>query len=118
VQNVTGTTILTKWVETDTGSYFVRMNEIVQPINDEGGKAVNIFYEVGKVPVIAMGNSPGDYPMLQFSKNSPYSLQMIVNHDDAEREYVYDQDTMATMCRVNGWKEISMKNDFKVVFSE
>jgi phosphoserine phosphatase len=118
VQNVIGTTILTKWVETDTGSYFVRVNEIVQPINDEGGKAVNILYKVGKVPVIAIGNSPGDYPMLQYSKNSPYSLQLIVNHDDAAREYVYDTDTMRTLCRDNGWQEISMKNDFKVVFAE
>ncbi len=118
VQNVTGTTILTKWVETDTGSYFVRVNEIVQPINDEGGKVVNILYEVGKVPVIAMGNSPGDYHMLQFSKSSPSSLQMIVNHDDSAREYVYDYEVMKTMCQQNGWLEVSMKNDFKVVFSK
>lgn len=118
VQNVTGTTILTKWIETDTGSYFVRMNEIVQPINDEGGKAVNILYEVGKVPVMAMGNSPGDYPMLQLSKNAPNSLQLIVNHDDSAREYIYDYEIMKKMCQENNWLEISMKNDFKVVFSE
>jgi phosphoserine phosphatase len=118
VQNVIGTTILTKWIETDTGSYFVRVNEIVQPINDEGGKAVNILFKVGKLPVIAIGNSPGDYHMLEYSKNSSMSLQMIVNHDDAEREYVYDMDIMRDMCRENGWQEISMKNDFKVVFSE
>ena len=118
VQNVIGTTVLTKWVETDTGSYFVRVNEIVPPINDEDGKAVNILYKVGKVPVIAIGNSPGDYPMLRYSKNSRYNLQMIVNHDDAEREYVYDTDTMSTLCRDNGWLEISMKNDFKSVFGK
>jgi len=118
VQNVTGTTILTKWVETDTGSFFVRVNEIVRPVNDEGGKPVNILYEVGKVPVIAIGNSPGDYPMLQFSKNSPNSLQIIVNHDDSVREYVYDNEIMKTMCQEKGWQEVSMKNDFKVIFSE
>lgn len=118
VQNVIGTTILTKWVETDTGSYFVRENEIVKPINDEGGKAVNILNKTGKVPVIAIGNSPGDYHMLQYSKNSRKSLQMIVNHDDEEREYVYDTEKMSKMCRENGWLEISMKNDFKVVFIE
>jgi hypothetical protein len=118
VRNVTGTTILTKWVETDTGSYFVRVKEIVKPINDEGGKPVNILYEVGKVPVIAMGNSPGDYHMLQYSKNFPHSLQMIVNHDDSAREYVYDYEVMKMMCQENEWLEVSMKNDFKVVFSE
>jgi hypothetical protein len=116
--NVIGTTILTKWIETDTGSYFIRMNEIVEPINDEGGKAVNILNKVGKVPVIAIGNSPGDYHMLEYSKNSPISLQMIVNHDDSAREYVYDYEKMKKMCRENGWQEISMKNDFKVIFSD
>jgi hydroxymethylpyrimidine pyrophosphatase-like HAD family hydrolase len=94
------------------------MNEIVQPINDEGGKVVNILYKIGKVPVIAIGNSPGDYPMLQYSKNSPNSLQLIVNHDDSAREYVYDDEIMKNMCKENGWLEVSMKNDFKVVFSE
>jgi phosphoserine phosphatase len=118
VQNVIGTTILAQWVETDTGSVFVRVNELVKPINDEGGKAVNILYKVGKVPVIAIGNSPGDYPMLQYSKNSPISLQMIINHDDSAREYVYDHEIMKTMCKENGWLEVSMKDDFKVVFSE
>ena len=117
VQNVIGTAVLTKWVETDTGSFFIRENEIVPPINDEGGKVVNILYKIGKVPVIAIGNSPGDYPMLQYSKNSPYSLQMIVNHDDAEREYVYDYEIMKTLCKENGWLEVSMKNDFKVIFN-
>lgn len=116
--NVIGTTILTKWVETDQGSHFIRVPEIVQPINDQEGKPINILYKVGKVPVIAIGNSPGDYPMLQFSKNARLSLQMIVNHDDSLREYVYDYEKMKKMCRDNGWKEISMKDDFKVVFSE
>ena len=118
VQNVIGTTILTEWVEADSGSYFVRVHEFVQPINDEGGKAVNILNKVGKAPVIAVGNSPGDYSMLQYSKNSPFSLQMIINHDDSAREYVYDYEIMKAMCKDNGWLEVSMKNDFKVVFSD
>jgi phosphoglycolate phosphatase-like HAD superfamily hydrolase len=116
--NVIGTTILTEWVETDTGSCFIRVHEFVQPINDEGGKAVNILNKVGKVPVIAVGNSPGDYHMLEYSKNSPLSLQMIVNHDDSLREYYYDFEKMKTMCQEHGWQEISMKKDFKVIFSE
>lgn len=117
-QNVIGTTVLTQWVETDTGSYFIRVHKFSEPINDEAGKPVNILNKIGKVPVLAAGNSSGDYHMLEYSKNAPVSLQMIVNHDDAEREYVYDTDKMRTLCRKNGWQEISMKNDFKVIFSE
>ena len=116
--NVIGTTILTEWMETDTGSYFIRVHDFVEPINDEAGKPVNILNKTGKVPVIAVGNSHGDYCMLEYSKNAPFSLQMIVNHDDSAREYVYDYEKMKTMCQENGWQEISMKNDFKVVFGE
>jgi len=116
-QNVIGTTILTEWVETDTGSYFIRVHDIVDPINDVGGKPVNILNHIGRVPVIAVGNSEGDYHMLEFSKNAPVSLQMIINHDDSVREYVYDYEKMKTMCKDNGWQEVSMKNDFKVIFS-
>jgi phosphoserine phosphatase len=115
-RDVIGTIILTKWVETDTGSYFIRVHEIVQPINDEGGKPVNILNKIGKVPVLAVGNSAGDYHMLEYSKNASFSLQMIVNHDDSAREYNYQAEKMKMLCQKNGWKEISMKNDFKVIF--
>jgi phosphoglycolate phosphatase-like HAD superfamily hydrolase len=117
-QNVIGTTVLTRWVETGTGSYFVRQHKFVEPINDEGGKPVNILNKIGKVPVLAVGNSPGDYHMLQYSKNAPHSLQMIVNHDDPVREYDYDAAKMKKLCQANGWQIISMKNDFKVIFNK
>ena len=117
-QNVIGSTVLTKWVETDTGSYFIRVHEFVEPINDEAGKPVNILNKIGRVPVLAVGNSPGDYHMLEYSKNAPFSLQMIVNHDDSSREYDYEAEKMKMLCQENGWREISMKNDFKVIFSD
>jgi len=117
-QNVIGSTVLTRWVETDTGSYFVREHKFVEPINDEAGKPVNILNKVGIVPAIAIGNSPGDYHMLEFSKNARRSLQMIVNHDDSVREYHYDVEKMKKMCLDNGWQEISMKNDFKMIFDK
>lgn len=117
-QNVIGSTVLTKWVETDTGSYFIRVREFVEPINDEAGKPVNILNKIGKVPVIAVGNSAGDYHMLEYSKNAPFSLQMIVNHDDSVREYDYEAEKMKKLCQDNGWQEISMKKDFKVIFSD
>ena len=117
-QNVIGTTVLTKWVSTDTGSYFIREYKFVEPINDEAGKVVNIFNKIGKVPVMAVGNSAGDYHMLEYSKNASFSLQMIINHDDAAREYVYDFEKMSKLCKDNGWQEVSMKNDFKVIFGD
>jgi phosphoserine phosphatase len=115
-QNVIGSTVLTKWVETDTGSYFIRVHKFVEPIDDEAGKPVNILNKIGRVPVLAVGNSTGDYQMLEYSKNAPFSLQMIINHDDSVREYDYQANKMKTLCQENGWQEVSMKNDFKVIF--
>jgi len=117
-QNVIGSTVLTKWVETDTGSYFIRVHEFVEPVNDEGGKPVNILNKIGRIPVLAVGNSAGDYHMLEYSKNVPFSLQMIINHDDSVREYDYEAAKMKIMCQENRWQEVSMKNDFKVIFGE
>ena len=117
-QNVIGSTVLTQWIETDTGSYFIREHKFVEPINDEVGKPVNILNKIGKVPVIAVGNSAGDYHMLEYSKNAPISLQMIINHDDSVREYNYQAEKMKALCQINSWQEISMKNDFKVIFND
>lgn len=115
-RNVIGTTVLSRWVEKGNESCFVREHRFVEPVNDEAGKPVNILNRTGKVPVLAVGNSTGDYHMLEYSKCAGLSLQMIVNHDDAEREYDYDAEKMKKMCLDNGWKEISIKNDFKVIF--
>lgn len=117
-QNVIGSTVLTKWIETDTSSYFIREYKFVEPINDVAGKPVNIFNKIGRIPVIAVGNSTGDYHMLEYSKNAPFSIQVIINHDDSAREYEYDSVEMRTLCRENGWLEVSMKNDFAVIFEK
>ena len=82
------------------------------------GKPVNIRNKIGRVPVLAVGNSRGDLEMLNYSKTADHSLQMVVNHDDAEREYEYSVEKMKKLCAENGWIDISMKNDFITVFGE
>lgn len=115
-QNIIGTMVLTKMENSASGIKLVRQHEFVQPINDEAGKPVNIKNKIGKQPIMIVGNSMGDYHMLEYSKEASYSLQMIVNHDDDEREHVYNSDEMEEACEQNGWQVISMKNDFKEVF--
>ena len=53
--------------------------------------------------------------LLEYSKDAPVSLQMIVNHDDSIREYFYEVEKMKNLCQKQGWQEISMKNDFKLI---
>jgi len=117
-ENVLGSTVLTRWVDSGSTSYFVREHKFVEPINDEAGKPVNILNKVGEVPALAVGNSTGDYHMLEYSKNARRSLQMIINHDDSAREYHYEAEKMKKMCQDNGWQEVSMKNDFKIIFNK
>src|SRR5678810_930829 len=66
----------------------------LRTFNDKQEKPVNIQYHIGKRPVLACGNEggAGDVYMLRFCQGSTYpSLQIIINHDDAAREFFYQE---------------------------
>jgi hypothetical protein len=81
--------------------------------------------------VAAFGNSTGDRQMLEYTKaGSGARLAMLVLHDDAVREYAYgpaqslpdskvDTFTQALYDEAtkSGWTVISMKNDWKRIFT-
>jgi phosphoglycolate phosphatase-like HAD superfamily hydrolase len=99
--------------------------------DDKAGKPEGIHLMIGRRPVAAFGNSTGDRQMLEYTKAGPGArLAMLVLHDDATREYAYGpaQGLPATQIGVftqslydeavkNGWIVISMKNDWKRIFS-
>ena len=119
VENAIGTQVMTTWIEHAKGSEFRREHAFVEPVNDEKGKPVNILRMVGKRPIIAVGNSEGDRDMLEYSddKNpATPDLQMIVNHDDPEREYEYAVEKVNHLAAENSWHVISMKKDWERVF--
>ena len=119
VENAIGTQIMTTWIEQAKGSEFRREHAFVEPINDEKGKPVNILRMLGKRPIIAVGNSEGDRDMLEYSddKNpATPDLQMIVNHDDPDREYEYAVEKVNNLAAENNWHVISMKKDWERVF--
>jgi phosphoglycolate phosphatase-like HAD superfamily hydrolase len=63
-------------------------------IDDKGGKPVGIDRNIGKRPVLAFGNSDGDYEMLEYTTTGPGpSLGLILHHTDATREWAYDRDS-------------------------
>jgi phosphoserine phosphatase len=65
----------------------------VQVIDDGPQKPSSIHRHVGQRPIVAAGNTDGDLAMLQWAAASPQrTLQLIVHHTDAEREYAYDVD--------------------------
>lgn len=72
----------------------VQINKLPQLnfIDDGPGKPVGIYQHIGKVPVMAVGNSDGDYEMIQYTTASGgyERLGIFIHHTDNEREVAYD----------------------------
>lgn len=91
--------------------------------NDKQEKPVNIQRFIGKRPILSCGNEggAGDVYMLRFSQGNSYpSLQLIVNHDDKDREYYYQEKDNKSLnwAKKYNWTVISMKNDWKTIFTD
>jgi len=94
-------------------------------VDDGPGKPVGIYRSIGKRPIAAFGNSDGDLQMLQVTAaGEGRSLVLIVHHDDAEREFAYDRDSHVGKldkawdeAKAKYWIVVSMKSDWKKVFS-
>ncbi|QPH41944.1 haloacid dehalogenase-like hydrolase [Pedobacter endophyticus] len=93
--------------------------------DDNTGKPVGIHQHIGKRPVLAFGNSDGDYEMLQWTttaKGYP-RLGLILHHTDAESEWAYDRksavgklDRALNDADKNGWLVVDMKNDWNKIY--
>ena len=93
----------------------------LRTFNDKQEKPVNIQYHIGKRPVLACGNegAAGDVYMLRFCQGNTYpNLQIIINHDDAAREFLYQEkdNKSLNLAKKYNWVVVSMKNDWKVIF--
>jgi hypothetical protein len=118
-ENVIGSNMKLTWEYREDGPVLVRQAGIVDPFNDGPGKPVNIQLHVGRTPILAAGNSNGDIAMMEFAAASGLSyLNLLVHHDDAEREYAYDASAERALglAAGRGWQVISMKEDWQEVF--
>jgi hypothetical protein len=82
-------------------------------------KPVHIHRAIGRRPIMAAGNSDGDIHMLKYAVgHKGLTLGLLVHHDDAEREYAYDDgaEKALQLAPKEGWIGVSMKNDWKTVF--
>ena len=119
-ERVIGTNISFETEMTEEGPVIIRKPGLIEPIDDGPGKPVNIELHIGRKPVLACGNADGDIHMLWYTETSQYkSLQLVLHHDDAEREYAYEGATAAkvfVLARERGRNVISMARDWKAVF--
>ncbi len=95
-------------------------------VDDKEGKPVGIYQHIGRRPIIAVGNSDGDFQMLEYTTTGDGPrLGILVHHDDADREFAYDRDShIGKLDRgldeadARGWIIISMAKDWSKIFPE
>jgi len=107
------------FVETPDGPFILRQAKI-STLNQNEQKPISIQHYIGRRPVIAVGNSDSDLQMFQFTDNRREpALVVLLRHDDAAREYAYDQASamLRKAAQERGWFAVSMKKEFKQVFS-
>ena len=99
----------------------LRTAEVISA-NTGVNKVIHIDREIGKQPVLAFGNSSGDYAMFEYtlSKNKYKSMAFSLCCDDVDREYgnLKKAASMKAMCEKKGWVPVSMRNDWKTIYGE
>ena len=121
---VVGSTIETEYEIREGLPVLMRLPKI-DFIDDKAGKPVGINKFIGRRPILAFGNSDGDYEMLQWvTTGKGKRMGLILHHTDAEREYAYDREShVGNLSKglddaaQNGWTVVDMKTDWKQVLA-
>jgi phosphoserine phosphatase len=124
-ENVIGSSIQVDF-EVSDGRPSLQRKAALNFYDDKAGKPVAIHYHIGRRPVIAVGNSDGDFQMLEWSTaGSGPSLGVYIHHDDAKREVAYDRDShIGRLARgldeadERGWLVVSMQRDWQQIFPD
>ena len=113
--------------ETTSGSPNRRLELVVLPhlevLNDEERKPISIGEHIGRRPIFAAGNvgTTGDIEMLRWSQSSRHpSLQLLVLHDDADREMAYGEASNDSLeaAEQYGWNVVRMATDWNRIFTK
>jgi len=95
-------------------------------VNDKTTKPIGIFERFGRRPILAVGNSDGDFAMLEWTTaGAGPRLGVLLHHTDADREFAYDRtspvgrlDRGLDEADDRGWLLIDMAEDWDRVFAE
>ncbi|MCX7288166.1 MAG: HAD family hydrolase [Rhodobacterales bacterium] len=94
-------------------------------VDDKGGKPVGIDRNIGRRPILAFGNSDGDFEMIEYTTTGPGpSLGLILHHTDGAREWAYDRDSHIGKLErgldeaaERGWIMVDMAGDWSRIYS-
>ncbi|MBK5967114.1 hypothetical protein CCR95_24350 [Thiocystis minor] len=128
-EQVVGSSIKTTFEMRDGKPALVRLPEL-NFNDDRDGKPIAINRHIGRRPLAAFGNSRGDKEMLEYTQGgSGARFELLVLHDDAEREYAYGParglpdvklgafpPALDKQAKQDSWVVVSMKTDWKQVF--
>jgi phosphoserine phosphatase len=94
----------------------IRYTDKLDMFDDGPEKPLRIWARTGRRPVVAVGNSNGDLPMLRFAGGDDQpALRLVIRHDDAEREF--DDASGADQVLNVGFTEVSVRDDWSTVFT-
>jgi hypothetical protein len=122
-EQVVGSSIKMKYELRDGRPVLVRLPEL-NFIDDKAGKPVGIQQHIGRRPILAFGNSDGDFEMLEWTTaGEGPRLGVLVHHDDGDREVAYDRkshigrlDRGLDEAGRRGWVLVSMKDDWRTIY--
>jgi hypothetical protein len=122
-EQVIGAGVKLRFAFRDGRPELVREAEI-ETLDNRENKAINIGRTIGRRPIAAFGNSDGDIPMLEYTTGGEgRRLAMLIHHDDGEREYAYDRQSVGGRldkgldeAARRGWNVVSIKRDWARVY--
>jgi phosphoserine phosphatase len=104
---------------TDDGQ--VRYGKALAFFDDGPEKPVRIWSRIGRRPILAVGNSNGDIPMLDYVKRGKRGLSLLVHHDDdtGRGDPPYDKGAQLALgvAADKGFGLISVRDDWSTVFA-
>ena len=88
----------------------------------KANKPTVIASEIGKQPVVSLGNSSGDSSMANYTvNNNKYrSIALMLCCDDTERDWgeLDKAEKMRKSCEENGWHAVSQRDEWKTIYGE
>jgi hypothetical protein len=123
-EQVIGSALAADYEVTAEAGPTVRRKAEVLNLDDGPGKPVSIDRIVGRRPIVAVGNSDGDYEMIDWATaGAGPRLGVYVHHTDSEREAAYDRESSVGKlsrglddAQKKNWLVIDMKEDWLQIF--
>lgn len=120
-ERVMGTWAGTKLDERDGRTVLV-FDGTIQHLNDQEGKPVTINLALGLRPVFVGGNEGGrgDIAMMRWSRDrAGPSFQLLINHDDAAREFAYAEPDNYSLNAAEkyGFHVVSIRDDWNTIIA-